>query len=114
MSTTHEVGPADELDSRGVVGAGPYAVGRTAEGEVFALGRKCRHLRADLAKGSVDKTGCLVCPNHGARFDVETGKMVRGPQGLPDVASKLFKALSALFPQKRGRTIERDGTLFVE
>ena len=25
--------------------------------------------------------GCLECPWHGARFDVKSGKMTRGPQG---------------------------------
>lgn len=114
MSTTHEVCAADELGTREIVGAGRYAVGRTADGELFALGRRCRHLRADLAEGSLDKAGCLVCPNHGARFETETGKMVRGPQGVPEIVSNLFKALSGWFPQRRGRTVERDGMLFVE
>ena len=66
----------------GVVrGAGRYAVGN-ANGELFAVTRRCRHLGADLADGSVDREGCLVCPWHGARYDVATGRMTRGPQGF--------------------------------
>jgi 3-phenylpropionate/trans-cinnamate dioxygenase ferredoxin subunit len=29
----------------------------------------------------VTEDGCLECPWHGARFDVTSGKMTRGPQG---------------------------------
>ena len=49
-------------------------------GEYFAVSRRCRHLRADLAEGSVDAEGCLVCPWHRSTYDVATGRMVRGPQ----------------------------------
>ena len=40
-----------------------YAVGNN--GNYFAVGRKCRHLRADPAGGSIDEDGCLVCPGTG-------------------------------------------------
>src|SRR5581483_7504505 len=70
-----------ELTPGTVKGAGPYAVGNAA-GERFAVTRRCRHLRADLAGGSIDEHGCLVCPWHGARYDVHTGKMVSGPGGV--------------------------------
>ena len=81
MSTEHEVGPVDELPPGEVRGVGHYAVGN-ADGELFAVGRRCRHLGADLGNGSIDRNGCLVCPWHGARFDVTTGQMTRGPQGF--------------------------------
>jgi nitrite reductase/ring-hydroxylating ferredoxin subunit/ketosteroid isomerase-like protein len=70
-----------ELTPGTVTGAGHYAVGN-ASGRLFAVSRRCRHLGADLAGGSIDKQGCLVCPWHGARYDVENGRMVRGPQGV--------------------------------
>lgn len=44
--------------------------------------RRCRHLGADLANGSIDADGCLVCPWHQSKYDVRTGRMVRGPQGI--------------------------------
>lgn len=116
MSSETEVGPASELTPGTVTGAGRYAVGN-ADGEVFAVTRRCRHLYADLANGSIDEAGCLVCPWHGSKYDVETGKMVRGPQGvfakIPGLGSAL-KALTVVLPLGRGRVEERDDTLYVE
>jgi nitrite reductase/ring-hydroxylating ferredoxin subunit len=74
MARETEVGTAAELVPRILCGAGRYAVGN-AHGELFAVTRRCRHLAADLANGSVDRDGCLVCPWHGARYDVATGRM---------------------------------------
>lgn len=116
MSSEIEVGPAAELTPGTVTGAGRYAVGNS-DGEFFALTRRCRHLSADLANGSIDEAGCLVCPWHGSKYDVETGRMVRGPQGvfakIPGLQSAL-KALTLVLPLGRGRVVERDDTLFVE
>ena len=114
MSNEQVVCKSEELALRQVVGAGDFAVGRTGDGELFGLSRRCRHLRADLAEGSVDKAGCLVCPKHGARFDVETGKMVRGPQGLTLAVETIVRTLSGWFPQSRGNVSERDGTVCVD
>ncbi len=116
MSGEIEVGPASELTPGTVTGAGRYAVGNS-DGEVFALTRRCRHLYADLANGSIDEAGCLVCPWHGSKYDVETGRMVAGPQGIfariPGLQSAL-KALTVVLPLGRGRVVERDKTLYVE
>jgi nitrite reductase/ring-hydroxylating ferredoxin subunit len=72
---------------------------------------------ADLAKGSIDEDGCLVCPWHGSKYDVTTGRMVLGPQGIfarvPGLDAA-FKALTIVLPLGRGDVVERDGTLFVE
>src|SRR5213080_1831254 len=59
---------------------GALAVGVSA-GKPFAVSNRCRHLFASLGKGHVTDDGCLECPWHAARYDVTTGKMVRGPQG---------------------------------
>ena len=109
------VGPASELQPGKIVGAGGYAVGN-ATGTLFAVSRHCRHLRADLAGGSIDDDGCLVCPWHGAKYDVGNGRMVRGPQGvfakIPgfDAANML---LTHAWPLRRGAVNERDGTIYV-
>jgi nitrite reductase/ring-hydroxylating ferredoxin subunit len=81
MAREFEVGAAAELVPGVVRGAGRYAVGNAA-GELFAVTRRCRHLGVDLGNGSVDREGCLVCPWHGARYDVATGRMTQGPQGF--------------------------------
>lgn len=60
---------------------GTLAVG-FSDGEPFAVSNRCRHLFASLGKGSVNEDGCLECPAHHALYDVLTGKMLRGPQGV--------------------------------
>ncbi len=90
-----EIGPASELTPGTVTGAGRYAVGN-ADGELFAVTRRCRHLYADLANGSIDEDGCLVCPWHGSKYNVETGRMVRGPQGVFGKIPGLGTAYKAL------------------
>jgi nitrite reductase/ring-hydroxylating ferredoxin subunit len=116
MSNEHQVGPADELTPGTVVGVGRYAVGN-ADGERFAVTRRCRHLLADLADGTIDDEGCLTCPWHGAKYDVATGRMVRGPQGIfakiPGIGLA-FKTLTLVLPLGRGKVDERDGTVYVE
>jgi nitrite reductase/ring-hydroxylating ferredoxin subunit len=110
-----EVGPASELTPGTIKGVGRYAVGN-AGGELFAVSRRCRHLYADLARGRIAKDGCLVCPWHGSKYDVSTGRMVRGPQGtfakIPGLG-RFYKALTRVLPLGRGRVVERDGILYV-
>lgn len=107
--------PAADVPKGTVTGAGPYAVGNN--GDYFAVGRKCRHLRADLAGGSIDANGCLVCPWHGSAYDLKTGRMVRGPQGIfakvPGLGAG-FKALTVILPLRRGKVEKRGKTLFIE
>ena len=73
--------PASQLPPGAVRRAGNWAVGNR-DGELFAVSRRCRHQLADMSEGSIDAHGCLVCPWHGARYDVRTGEMVRGPRGF--------------------------------
>jgi nitrite reductase/ring-hydroxylating ferredoxin subunit len=115
MGKEFRLGATSELPSGKVVGAGPYAVGNR-EGEYFAVTRRCRHLGADLANGSIDADGCLVCPWHQSKYDVHTGRMVRGPQGIfarmPGLGGA-FKALTRAMPLGRGEVTERAGDLYV-
>lgn len=110
-----EVGPSADLGPGKVTGAGKWAVGNS-QGELFAVTRRCRHLYADLAGGSIDGEGCLVCPWHGSKYDVKTGRMVRGPQGIfakiPGLGA-MFKALTRVVPLGRGKVAEREGKIFV-
>lgn len=115
MKREVEVGPVGELAPGTVVGAGRYAVGNS-EDQLFAVTRRCRHLGADLADGSIDSDGCLVCPWHGANYDVTSGRMMRGPQGIfakiPGLGAG-FKLLTRILPLGRGVLTEREGTVFV-
>ena len=50
--------------------------------EVYALNNACPHNRVPLSSGSVtDRT--LRCRAHGARFDLKTGAVLRGPARKP-------------------------------
>ena len=113
--TEHRVAATESLKDGTVTGAGKYAVGRSG-GELFAVTRRCRHLGADLAGGSIDSDGCLVCPWHQSAYDVSTGRMVRGPQGVFAKIPGLgwgFKTLTKILPLGRGKVVERDGDVFV-
>ena len=116
MADEIEVGPADELGSGTVRGAGKYAVGNV-DGERFALTRRCRHLRADLAGGTINADGCLECPWHHSTYNVETGRMVRGPQGvfakIPGLDAS-FILLTKVLPLGRGQVTEAGGKVFVK
>ena len=72
---------ASDLPSGTVRPAGQWAVVNTGDG-LSAVSRRCRHQLADLAEGTVDADGCLVCPWHQARYDTSTGEMVSGPRGF--------------------------------
>jgi nitrite reductase/ring-hydroxylating ferredoxin subunit len=110
-----EVCPVADLPAGKVMGAGRYAVGN-ANGEYFAVTRRCRHLYADLANGTIDRRGHLVCPWHGSKYDVTTGRMVRGPQGIfakiPGLGAA-FKALTRVLPLGHGTVSEKGGKLYV-
>jgi nitrite reductase/ring-hydroxylating ferredoxin subunit len=102
--------PSADVTPGTVTGSGDYAVGNN--GEYFAVGRRCRHLRADLAEGSIDAEGCLVCPWHQSAYDVRTGQMTRGPQGffakIPGFDAAMV-ALTKAWPLRRGTvTVEGD------
>ena len=91
---------------------GAIAVGMSG-GAPFAVSNRCRHLFASLGTGRVTDEGCLECPWHRARYDVETGKMVRGPQGA---FKPLAGAIKATAGARRLSTFQvgiRDGAIWL-
>jgi len=54
-------------------------------GEYYAIEDRCTHDGGDLASGWIED-GCAVCPRHGARFDIRTGK-VMAPPAYEDIHS---------------------------
>ncbi len=116
MSPSTRVAPASDIPPGAVTGSGKYAVGNAA-GEYFAVTRRCRHFRADLADGTIDADGCLVCPWHQSKYDVSTGRMVRGPQGvfakIPGLGAA-FKALTKVLPLGRATVTVRDGDVYLD
>ena len=108
-------GTVEELGPGSVQGVGNWAV-LNVEGKRYAVSRRCRHLRADLASGEIDEEGCLVCPWHHSRYDPATGRMVVGPQAgyqrVPGLDAA-FIALTKVWPLGRAEVVERDGNVYV-
>jgi phenylpropionate dioxygenase-like ring-hydroxylating dioxygenase large terminal subunit len=78
---------------------------RDAAGAAHALGARCPHRGADLARGAV-VNGCIQCPFHGWRFD-GLGRCVRVPS-QPETARISSAARVPSFPLR-----EDDGTLWI-
>jgi len=93
------------LARKSVVRVRMWAVGNNGDGH-FAVDRVCRHLGGPLDKGAINRDGCLVCPWHGAAYDVRSGRMVRGPQGIfakvPGLGAA-FMALTKVVPLRRAQ-----------
>lgn len=108
-----------ELADGAVRRVGPWAVGLSG-GVPFATSARCRHQLADLTKGTVDAGGCLVCPWHGARYDVRDGRMVDGPRGFltyhgPTRGYRdLVRAYARFLPLRRARAVLRGARVEVD
>jgi len=53
-------------------------------GEYYAVGDVCSHDNGPLGDGEVEDCA-IICPRHGARFDIRTGKVITLPayEGIP-------------------------------
>jgi len=96
---------------------GTLAVGISND-RPFAVSNVCRHQFAALGRGRVLPDGSLQCPWHRARFNVQNGVMVSGPQGLVwgfGPYSKAVKAYACLppFRLKRYPVVEEDGVIYL-
>jgi len=72
-------------------------IARSQAGELCALANVCSHLGGPLDEGTREGDS-IVCPWHGSRFDLCSGKVERGP---------------AVFPQPRLETRVREGVVEV-
>ncbi len=50
--------------------------------EVFCLAETCAHLGGPLSEGKL-QDNAVVCPWHGSRFDLATGRVIDGPSAFP-------------------------------
>jgi len=52
------------------------------DGKIYALSNNCPHQHTTLIYDGFIEDGCVVCPAHGWMFDLKTGKMPTGGNGL--------------------------------
>jgi nitrite reductase/ring-hydroxylating ferredoxin subunit/uncharacterized membrane protein len=81
-----------EVDGVGVL------LSRSSGGEVCAISSVCSHLGGPLEEGNREGAS-VVCPWHGSRYDLCSGKVLESP---------------AVFPQSRYETRVRDGRIEVK
>jgi 3-phenylpropionate/trans-cinnamate dioxygenase ferredoxin subunit len=82
-----DVAPVDELPpgSVKIVRVGQVAVGvYNLDGEYYAIEDRCSHDDGPLAEGDFDpEDAVVVCPRHGSRFDIRTGRPLTLPAYQP-------------------------------
>lgn len=77
----HEIAPASELPNGERlfvdVADRPIVIFNIA-GQLFAIGDVCTHDDGPLGDGVIEGYN-IVCPRHGAEFDIRTGKVMQMP-----------------------------------
>jgi nitrite reductase/ring-hydroxylating ferredoxin subunit/uncharacterized membrane protein len=54
--------------------------------QVYAIQEVCSHLGGPLAEGELWPDDSIVCPWHGSRFDLHTGRVIDGPSAYNQAA----------------------------
>ena len=82
-----DVCPLDELPPGAVkiVHAGEVAIGVfNVDGELYAIEDRCSHDDGPLAEGDWEpEEFVVICPRHGSRFDLRTGRPLTLPAFEP-------------------------------
>ena len=82
VATTGDFPPGS---ARAIEVAGRSVALFNVEGTIHAIDNDCTHDGGPLSEGVVSD-GCVVCPWHGAEFDLGTGKALT-PPAVEDVRS---------------------------
>ena len=82
-----DVCPVEELQPGEVkiVHAGLISLGvYNLEGQFYAIEDRCSHDDGPLCEGDFDQeTGVVICPRHGANFDIRSGRALTLPAYEP-------------------------------
>jgi 3-phenylpropionate/trans-cinnamate dioxygenase ferredoxin subunit len=82
-----DVCPAEELapGEMRIVTAGLVSIGvYNLDGQYFAIEDRCSHDDGPLCEGEFDpETGVVICPRHGANFDIRSGEALTLPAFEP-------------------------------
>ena len=82
-----DAGPLAELPPGAMkrIDAEPCAIGvYNCGGELYAIEDRCSHDDGPLCEGDWDPDTCtVVCPRHGANFDIRSGRALTLPAYIP-------------------------------
>jgi 3-phenylpropionate/trans-cinnamate dioxygenase ferredoxin subunit len=76
-----EIAPADQLpegERLYIEVGGKQIVIFNLAGKLFAIGDVCSHDNGPVGDGEIEENE-IICPRHGARFDIRTGKATSLP-----------------------------------
>ena len=76
-----EIAPADQIPAGGrlfIELGGKSIVLFNLAGKFFAIGDVCSHDNGPVGDGEIEENE-IICPRHGARFDIRTGKATSLP-----------------------------------
>ena len=62
------------------------------DGKLFAIGDVCSHDNGPVGDGEIEE-GSIICPRHGARFEIATGKALTLP-AVEDIPSYVVRIIS--------------------
>jgi 3-phenylpropionate/trans-cinnamate dioxygenase ferredoxin subunit len=81
------VGPVEDFPPGEVriVRDGQLTIGvYNCDGEFYAIEDRCSHDDGPLCEGDFEPAECVaICPRHGSRFDVRTGRALTLPAYIP-------------------------------
>jgi 3-phenylpropionate/trans-cinnamate dioxygenase ferredoxin component len=105
-----EIASEDEVKTgtvKKVNAAGREILVSNIGGKYFAVDNRCPHLGGDLSKGFIEGS-TVICPKHGSRFDLITGKNITGPQ------KSIFKVIKSLHDLKTYELKVKDGKIIAQ
>jgi 3-phenylpropionate/trans-cinnamate dioxygenase ferredoxin subunit len=92
-----EIAPADQLtdgERLFVELGGKSIVLFNLAGKLFAIGDVCSHDNGPVGDGEIEENE-IICPRHGARFDIRTGKATSLP-ALVDIPAYPVRVMEGM------------------
>ena len=62
------------------------------EDNIYALSNTCPHQQTKMIYEGIIENGCIICPVHGWKFDLQTGNTPGGGRGLDSYETKIINS----------------------